>query len=118
MNEGLVLDGVSLRAMLQMPEPGVRTKSGAWHRFDRDALERFAAPLSPLLRVTVQVPVRFVIDHRVPGSVCVTQTSTRDALLAHGVQVGEFVSGRAWLSLPRAQSWARTFPTVVQFLRQ
>ncbi len=117
MNEGLVTDGVPLHALLKKAEPSAVTKGGTVHRFDLDSLQRFAAPLSPLERVTLDVPLRFVLDHRVPGSAYVTEPSVRDALLTHGVHVGAFVSGRAWLSLPRAQSLARSFPSLVQFLR-
>lgn len=117
MNESVVMDGVALHSLLRQSEPAAVTKSGKPHPFDLESLERFAAPLSPLLRATLEVPVRFVIDHRVPGSACVTETAVRDALLAHGVHVGAFASGRAWLSLPRAQSFARSYPTLVQFLR-
>lgn len=118
MNESVVTDDVPLRSLLRGKEPTVRTKGGDPHRFDTDELEAFAAPLSPLVRVRLTLPVRFILDHRVDGSAGVSDPVFREALIAHGVHLGEITGGRAWLSLPRAQAFARRFPTIVQFLRQ
>ncbi len=88
------------------------------HRFDAAQIQRFAEPLSPLVRVQLQMPVRFVTDHRMDGSACVSDPVLREALLEHGLHVSEFRGARAWLSLPRAQAFAQQYPSLVQFVRQ
>jgi uncharacterized protein (UPF0216 family) len=118
MNENVVLDTVGLRRVLEKDQATARTKGGAEHRFDAEEVARFAKPLSALLRVRLSVPVRFTMDHRVPGSAFVSDPVFKEALEAHGVSLGAFKDGRSWLSLPRAQEFARRFPTLVQFLRQ
>lgn len=117
MNEGVVVDGVPLRGLLETDEPVARTKGGKIHRFDPDEVRRFAEPLSALVRVRLSLPVRFVLDHRVDGSAAVTDPAFHEALAQHGVHTGPFKDARAWLSLPRAQAFARQYPSLVQFLR-
>lgn len=118
MNGGVVADDVPLYKLVGQSDPTAQTREGSTHHFDPAEIQRFAERLSPLVRVRLQLPLRFVLDHRVDGSAFVTDPVLRDALLEHGEHVGAFKGARAWLSLPRAQTIAQRYPSLVQFQRQ
>lgn len=116
MNQDLA-DPIDLRDARDQDEPKTRTKVGV-HHFDKEALERFAAGLSPLVRHTVRVPIRFYVPHDMRGECYLAERESIEAVQQLGGTPNQPRDGRLWMSFILAQDFARRYPTVVQFVRQ
>lgn len=89
MQEGLVVAPRSLSELLLEEAPSIATRGGGTHVFDKAALARVAALLSPLDRRRLRLPVTFFVVRE----------------------------GRAWLGHARARGLAARYPTIFQFVQ-
>lgn len=109
---------VPLRAVRDLDAPQSPTKGGGVHVFDRDALDRFHAALSPLARVTVRVPLRFYVPHDLRGEVYLAEPDAIEAATQLGATKTQPRDGKLWMSQALAQAFSSRYRTLVQFVRQ
>lgn len=62
LNAGLVIEKKSLGRLLEETEPACRTREGDAHPFDRAALARFAAVVTPDEAAALRLPVTLLVS--------------------------------------------------------
>lgn len=110
-------DPVELLRLRDENVPQTPTKGGGIHRFDPEALERFSAGLTPLLRVTLRVPVRFSLPHDLLGECTLAEAGSIEAVRRLGGTRKEPRDGRLWMSRALARAFGERYPTMVQSVR-
>lgn len=116
MNAGLTATQLPLSTLLRAEAPVLPTQSGGRHVFDREALEAFAALLSPFLRGIVSLPVRLYVSHQHAGEVSVADAEATQALVESGLVHTRPRAGRLWMTMGTARALVGRFPTVFQFV--
>lgn len=115
-HDGLVQAPLPLETLLEMDEPVAKTRSGDPHRFDVDALARFAAALSDDVRGKVKLPVTVYLDREAMGN-CYVQDRWAIRALAELDEVDRDPrDGKLWMGTPLARDLARRYPSLIQFV--
>jgi len=79
-NAGLVLEKKSLARLRSEAEPACRTREGEAHRFDRGALDRLAAALTPQEAEALRLPITLFVTGDIEDSAYLTDPLAAKAL--------------------------------------
>ncbi len=115
-NRATVSNGERLTELVDQDDPHVEARDGSTHAFDPDTLDRLHDELSPFTRAELTLPITFYLSHKAADSCYVADDTAIHALEQLDVASTSPREGKLWMSTPLARDFARTWPTVAQFL--